>query len=98
MLLGAAFIAYLASALGLTYVAPLVLVAGVAGALGDSVIGAMLQERRWCASCELSTERRIHDCGTTTIRKGGMPWMNNDAVNLFATVIGGAVAVLGLIV
>jgi uncharacterized membrane protein len=58
----------------------------------------MLQERRWCASCELSTERRIHDCGTTTIQKGGMPWMNNDAVNLFATVIGGAVAVLGLIV
>jgi uncharacterized protein (TIGR00297 family) len=98
MLLGAAFIAYFSSALGLTLIPPLVLVAGVVGALGDSILGATLQERRWCASCERSTERRIHDCGTATARSGGAWWMNNDGVNLIATIVGGAVAALGLIV
>lgn len=96
MLAGAAFIAYLAAALGVTRVAPLVLVAGTAGAMADSLLGATVQERRWCASCERSTERRIHSCGTPTSRAGGLVWMNNDAVNFVATVTGAGIAMLGL--
>ena len=98
MVAGAAFIALTAAALGLTTIAPLVLVAGTAGALVDSVLGATLQHRRWCASCERSTERRVHDCGVVTRPLAGLAWMDNDVVNLLATLAGGAIAALGLIV
>ncbi len=94
MLAGALFVAVTGAALSLS--APLAAVAagGVAGALADSLLGATLQERRWCAVCSVGTERVVHGCGTTTVRGGGLPWLDNDAVNLAATVVGAAVAVL----
>ena len=67
---------------------------GVAGALADSVVGATLQDRRWCDTCETSTERAVHSCGTTTRHAGGFTAMDNDLVNLIATVVGGTVAAL----
>ena len=70
------------------------IVAGIAGALADSLIGATLQERRWCATCDRASERRVHDCGTTTRHGGGREWMDNDLVNLIATFVGAAVAAL----
>ncbi|HEX9484393.1 MAG TPA: DUF92 domain-containing protein [Gemmatimonadaceae bacterium] len=95
MVAGAAFIALSAAALGLAASVPLVLIAGIAGALADSLLGATVQERRWCATCERNTECRIHDCGAATVLVGGSAWMNNDGVNLFATVLGAAIAMLG---
>jgi uncharacterized protein (TIGR00297 family) len=65
---------------------------GVAGALADSVVGATMQDRRWCDSCQKSTERTVHSCGTTTRHAGGLSVMDNDLVNLIATVVGGGVA------
>jgi uncharacterized protein (TIGR00297 family) len=65
-----------------------VLVGGVAGALGDSLLGATAQSRRWCAPCEAWTERRVHLCGYRTRHAAGLAWLDNDAVNLAATVIG----------
>ena len=66
---------------------------GVIGSLIDSVLGATVQARRWCASCDVVTERRVHDCGTPTTFRGGMRWLNNDGVNALATAAG---AVVGL--
>lgn len=94
MVAGALFIAAIGAALSLP--APLAAVAcgGVAGALADSLLGATLQERRWCAACSQGTERVVHGCGTATVRGGGLPGLDNDAVNLAATALGGAVAAL----
>lgn len=61
---------------------------GLAGALADSVIGAVAQERRRCPKCDAPTERDVHDCGTDTVPAGGLAWLDNDAVNALSTGIG----------
>lgn len=67
---------------------------GIAGAFGDSLLGATIQSRRWCEECRASTERRIHDCGSATVRAGGLSRLDNDGVNFVSTVIGGLVGLL----
>jgi uncharacterized protein (TIGR00297 family) len=69
--------------------AAIVAAAGMAGSLGDSLLGETLQERRWCPACEMPTEAVVHDCGTRTRHGGGLAWLDNDLVNLSCTV-GGA--------
>jgi uncharacterized protein (TIGR00297 family) len=61
---------------------------GFAGALADSVLGASLQELRFCPSCERTCETDPHICGTPTALVRGAHWMNNDAVNFSATAAG----------
>ena len=63
---------------------------GVVGSLVDSLLGAIVQERRWCDACSVGTERRIHNCGTATAHRGGLPGFDNDVVNL-VSIIAGAV-------
>jgi uncharacterized protein (TIGR00297 family) len=92
MIAGALFVALAALALGVSRELGAVALGGVSGALADSLLGATAQERRWCTPCARATERRVHDCGTTTSLVGGVGWMDNDVVNLLATVIGAAVA------
>jgi uncharacterized membrane protein len=94
MIAGAAFIGGMAIWLDLTSDFFIVLVAGVAGAIADSLLGATLQERRWCAACDRGSEQRMHNCGSSTRLVGGREWMDNDMVNLIATFVGAAVAVL----
>lgn len=89
---GAAFVALLARALRLTPDLAPMLAGGVAGAAADSLLGATLQERRRCPACDVATERRVHDCGTPTLFSGGLAWLDNDAVNAAATVVGAATA------
>jgi len=67
---------------------------GVAGAMTDTVLGATVQERRWCVSCGRATERAVHDCGRATERRGGWGWLDNDVVNLTSCVAGALVALL----
>lgn len=69
-------------------------VAGVAGAAVDSITGASIQCRRWCAACSQHTEREVHLCGASTSHVSGVSWINNDAVNLFCTLVGAAIALL----
>lgn len=69
-----------------------VTVGGVTGSLVDSLLGATVQERRWCPTCEKETEQPIHRCGTRTTHRTGLPWMDNDAVNALCAVSGAAVA------
>ena len=68
-----------------------VVVGGVAGSLVDSVLGATIQERRWCATCAVPTERRIHTCGTRTAHRGGIQGCDNDVVNLVSIIAGAVV-------
>jgi uncharacterized protein (TIGR00297 family) len=92
---GAAFIALLASLTHLTSARLAVLAVfagGVAGSLADSLVGATVQERRWCDVCSKATERRIHSCSTPTRVVGGWPAARNDFVNVVCTIVGGIVA------
>ncbi len=91
--LGAAFIELAALMLGWPQnVVVAVLAGGVAGSLADSLLGGLLQHRRWCDACQVATERLVHTCGNPTRPAGGIRWLDNDAVNAACTVIGAAVA------
>jgi len=80
------------SAVAPTGAALAVLVGGIGGSIADSVLGATLQSKRWCEQCRTWTERRVHTCLYRTQHASGLRWMNNDMVNLLATVAGAALA------
>jgi uncharacterized membrane protein len=65
---------------------------GFFGMVADSTLGALLQGRFRCPACDVASEWRVHRCGAATIREGGMAWLNNDGVNLVATVLAGCAA------
>jgi uncharacterized protein (TIGR00297 family) len=94
-LAGALCVAWAASLVG---IAPLrsVALGGVAGAVLDSILGASLQALRWCPVCACDCETRRHRCGTPTVLRRGVNWMENDAVNLAATLCGAIVAALAV--
>ncbi len=97
MLAGAFILAFLANVLGLavgTRAFLAVAVGGVAGALSDTLLGAWVQERRWCPRCSMETEQRTHRCGTNTVHHRGVRGLNNDAVNFLCTCVGAVVALL----
>jgi uncharacterized protein (TIGR00297 family) len=92
---GAGFVAFVTSLLGWTpIVARNVMVGGVGGALLDSLLGATIQSRRWCDTCERETERTLHDCGNQTRRLRGVSWLDNDMVNVLSNIAGAFIAVL----
>jgi len=90
-ILGAGAAAIVAWTLRWQVPAAAVFAGGVAGAFLDSLLGATVQERRWCATCGKMTERRVHTCGASTERSGGIPGFGNDAVNLTSIVAGAVV-------
>ncbi|HEU4631259.1 MAG TPA: DUF92 domain-containing protein [Gemmatimonadaceae bacterium] len=67
--------------------------AGVAGAAADSLLGATVQAHRRCPRCGTGTERIVHPCGERSHPSGGVSWIDNDVVNLLATTIGALAAV-----
>ena len=92
-LAGAVFVAGVSLAIGWTRLAALsALAGGIVGGLADSLLGATLQVRRWCDACSLATERPRHDCGAETRVTGGIVGFDNDMVNLFSVIAGGASA------
>ena len=92
MIAGAACVAAVAMWLGLPGNFHMTTIAGIAGAVADSLLGATVQERRWCATCELFSEQRTHECGSPTTRTSGRDWIDNDLVNLLSTFVGASVA------
>jgi uncharacterized protein (TIGR00297 family) len=74
---------------------PLVaVIGGLAGSLFDSLLGATVQGVYFCDYCEKQTERRIHRCGQPTRPLRGWGWLNNDLVNLAASLGGALMAIL----
>ncbi|MBR9680665.1 MAG: DUF92 domain-containing protein [Candidatus Altiarchaeota archaeon] len=68
---------------GLTYFFPAV-VGGAFGSLFDSLLGATFQAIHRCRICKKATENSEH-CGKSTNLENGLWWLNNDMVNLFAS-------------
>ena len=67
--------------------------AGVAGSLVDSLVGATLQEARFCHKCSTSTELPTHACGAKSMLMRGVPGWNNDVTNVVGIVSGMVVGI-----
>jgi uncharacterized protein (TIGR00297 family) len=70
-----------------------VVIAGVVGALVDSLLGTTLQESFHCAQCNRDCESARHAGGTTCARVRGIAGFGNDGVNFVATLAGALLAV-----
>jgi len=95
---GAATIAWLAHALAPRGHAPgfaTLAGAGVAGMLADSLLGATLQGKYECPACDARFERGNTVCHEPVRLTTGRRWLDNDAVNFAATLVGAAVAAIG---
>lgn len=77
----------------------LITVAGLAGSLFDSLLGATTQAIYYCPACQKETERHpLHTCGTPTEQIRGWNWLDNDWVNFACGAAGVVVALLGMLV
>jgi len=72
------------------------MIAGLAGCSIDSIIGATVQGIYKCRVCSKITENRKH-CGSSSIPVRGYKVIDNNVVNLIATICGAIVAVLFLV-
>jgi uncharacterized protein (TIGR00297 family) len=79
-----------AAALG---VAPfgLTALAGTAGMVLDSLVGATVQAQFRCPDCGRTGDSRACACGHGACRVRGLEWLDNDGTNLVATCAAGAV-------
>jgi uncharacterized protein (TIGR00297 family) len=72
---------------GLPSLFPVATLIGFAGMLADSLLGGVLQGRFHCPRCDQPSEWRVHRCGSATVRRAGLAWLNNDGVNFLATAL-----------
>ena len=70
------------------------LASGLAGSLTDSLLGATAQVM-YCRPDGRETERAHDEHGAPNAHLRGIPWMNNDVVNLLSSLVGGLAAWLG---
>jgi uncharacterized membrane protein len=94
---GATLIAVLVVSLSPRGVAPgfaTLVSAGFAGMLADSLLGATLQGKYECPACDARFERGNTVCHEPVQLTTGWRWLDNDAVNLAATLVGAAVAAI----
>ncbi len=76
----------------------LVSLAGLAGSLADSGLGATLQAIYFCPACQKETERHPwHTCGSPTTPLRGWPFLNNDWVNFACTLCAALLALIGAV-
>lgn len=71
-----------------THLAPLI-IAGTTSSFFDSLLGATLQGMYRCPTCKVFTEQHpMHHCQAPTRLIRGWTWLNNDAVNFLASLLG----------
>lgn len=70
--------------------------AGVIGSLFDSLLGATLQAMYLDPASGKATERMRDEHGAPLPLQRGLPWLNNDWVNVFSSLAGAAVGALFL--
>ncbi|MGI9089810.1 MAG: DUF92 domain-containing protein [Gemmatimonadaceae bacterium] len=88
-LLGAAVVALIGLAAGFPSGAAFAAIAsGWSGAMIDSLLGSTIQHRRRCDDCAEDTELTVHVCGSATRHIAGIRWVDNDVINLLATLAG----------
>jgi uncharacterized protein (TIGR00297 family) len=81
-----------AVASGMPLLLPVATLIGFLGMVADSMLGAVFQGRFQCPRCNEASEWRVHRCGASTTRKGGLAWLNNDGVNFLATALAACAA------
>ena len=73
----------------------LITLAGLAGSLFDSFLGATVQAMYYCPTDQKETEKHpLHTCGTQTIHIRGWKWLDNDWVNFACGAFGAMIALL----
>jgi len=74
---------------------PMIALAGLAGSLFDSLLGATIQAMYYCPTDEKETEKHpLHTCGTQTVHIRGWKWLNNDWVNFACGAFGVLIALI----
>jgi uncharacterized membrane protein len=79
---------------GMSLILPAGTLVGSVGMVIDSALGALVQGRFYCQSCDAASEWRVHRCGQRTRRTGGLAWLDNDWVNFLTTVSAAAAGLL----
>jgi uncharacterized protein (TIGR00297 family) len=97
-LLGAFVIALPAALFAQSWVLlPLITIAGLAGSLFDSLLGATVQAMYFCPADQKETEKHpLHSCGTATVHIRGWSWLDNDWVNFACSLLSGLLAIAWL--
>ena len=73
----------------------IVALAGLAGSLLDSLLGATVQAMYFCPADQKETEKHpLHTCGTETVHIRGWAWLDNDCVNFACGAFGAIVSLL----